>query len=78
MHSFRVGIQNSVSRFMIPQLPPRRTEAEASSENGPSNMLVGGAGFRWSVSMRIIIFSSKETYQGFNSLSSLPSENITS
>jgi hypothetical protein len=71
------SVQSSVSGFVILDLPPKRAEAEASSENGPTSMLVGGAGFCWSGFGRIIFFIS-HTYQSFNSLSSLPSKNIAS
>lgn len=37
---------------MILDLPPKVAEAEASSENGPSNMLVGGAGFSYFLQLR--------------------------
>ena len=63
-------------RVLILNLPPKRAEAEASSENGPTSMLVGGAGFCWSGFARIMFIISEHTYQSFNSLSSLPSKNI--
>ena len=70
------SVQSSVSRFLILVLPSRRAKAEASSENGPINKLVGGAGFCWSGFVRIIFFICPHSYQIFNSLSSLPSKNI--
>ena len=70
------SVQSSVSGFVILDLPPKRAEAEASSENGPTSMLVGGAGFCWSGFVRTIFFISQHIYQSFNSLSSLPSKNI--
>ena len=70
------SVQSSVSGFVILDLPSKRAEAETSSENGPTSMLVGGAGFCWSRFGRIIFFISQHTYQSFNSLSSLPSKNI--
>ena len=69
------SVQSSVSGLIL-DLPPKRAEAEASSENGSTIMLVGGAGFCWSGFERIIFFISQHTYQSFNSLSSLPSKNI--
>jgi len=50
------SIQNSVSRFIILNQPLKVAEAETSSENGPSDMLVGGAGFSWSGFTRTIFF----------------------
>jgi len=73
--SIEGSVQSSVSGLIL-DLPSKRAEAEASSENGPIIMLVGGAGFCWSGFERIIFFISQHTYQSFNSLSSLPSKNI--
>lgn len=69
------SVQSSVSGLIL-DLQSKRAEAEASSENGPTIMLVGGAGFCWSGFVRIIFFIRQHTYQSFNSLSSLPSKNI--
>jgi hypothetical protein len=63
---------------MILNLPPVVAEAEASSENGPSKLLVGGVGFSWSGLIPKIFLITKSSYQSFNSFSSLPSKYIAS
>ena len=42
---FPGSVQNSVSPFLIPSLPPQPAEVKVSSENGPPNSHVGGIDF---------------------------------